>query len=327
MDRITDSDEESVNLPSSKTDVRPELSPRKRSRRRVGMLLLLHFFAYLILCGRLAWETVRPKQHKLTETPQVSGLIYENITFVTSDRLTLHGWLIPADGKPKGVIVCCHGVDSDRTDLLPTAAILHKAHYAVLLFDFRARGESEGKRCTLGYREVGDLLAAIDYIKLRPELTHVPLGLLGESMGGAVALMGAARCPDVKGVIAESPFARLDHAVNNHFRSVLGASAPLLAVPTRSIGQMLIGKSCADIAPIEEIARIAPRPLLLIEDGSDTLCPPEETQALLQAAGQPKSLWHVPGADHISAQNVTPAEYARRITQFFNTALANAPRP
>ena len=323
MDRITDAEEEKRNLPSLKTGSRQSPPLRKRSRWRALILLLLNVLAYLILCGRLAWETVRPKQHKLRVTPLAHGLKYENIGFATPDKLALHGWFIPADDKLKGVIVCCHGVDSDRTDLLATAAILHKSHFAVLLFDFRARGESEGKRCTLGYREVGDLLAAVDYVKSRPELKTVPLGLLGESMGGAVVLMGAARCPDVKGVIAESPFARLDHAVNNHFRSVLGGAAPLLAVPTRLIGQAFIGKSCADIAPIEEIARISPRPLLLIEDGSDTLCPPEETQALLQAAGQPKSLWHVAGADHISAQSVAPAEYARRITAFFNTVLAN----
>ncbi len=323
MDRITDAEEENGNLPFLKARTRRLPGPRKRSRWRVLILLLLNVSAYLIICGRLAWETVRPKQHKLMVTPRAHSLKYENIVFAAPDKLTLHGWFIPTDGKPKGVIVCCHGVDSDRTDLLATAAILHKAHFAVLLFDFRARGESEGTRCTLGYREVGDLLAAIEYVKSRPEMKPVPLGLLGESMGGVVVLMGAARCADVKGVVAESPFARLDHAVNNHFRSVLGAAAPLLAVPTRLIGQALIGKSCADIAPIEEIARIAPRPLLLIEDGSDTLCPPEETQALLQAAGQPKSLWHVPGADHISAQNVAPAEYAHQITTFFNTALAN----
>lgn len=233
----------------------------------------------------------------------------------------LRGWFLPATQKPRGLIICCHGVDSDRGDLLTTAVILHKAGYAALLFDFRARGESDGRLCTLGYREVDDLLAAIRYAQARPDLRQVPIGLLGEFMGAAVALMGAARCPDVQAVIAESPFARLDHAVNNHFRSVFGFAAPLFAVPTRIIGQMLIGKSCADIAPAAEISRISPRPLLLIEDGSDKLCPPEETQALLAASGSPKQLWRVPNAGHISSQSVAPDEYARRITGFFNTAL------
>ena len=318
---MNDSDVDTASLPAVETASRPAPSFRKRALRRASIYLLLIACCHLTLCGWLAWETVRPRQYKLRETPQEYKLNFENIAFVTPDKLTLRGWLIPSDGKARGIIVCCHGVDSDRTDLLATAATLHKAGYAVMLFDFRARGESEGRLCTLGYREVDDLLAAIHYVQSRPESTHLPLGLIGESMGGAVVLMGAARCPDVKAVIAESPFARLDHAVNNHFHAVMGASAPLLAVPTQAIGQMFIGKNCAEIAPVEEIARIAPRPLLLIEDGSDTLCPPAETQALLQAAGQPKSLWHVPGAIHTNAQNVAPTEYARRVTSFFNTTI------
>ena len=292
-----------------------------RKRRRILTAVLLLSCGYLALCALLAWGTVcrRPKQ--MTRTPAEFGLRYESIRFISADGTILRGWFLPANGRAKGVIVCCHGVDSTRLALLRPARALHRAGYAVLLFDFRARGESGGERCALGYRETDDLLAAVAWLKTRPDCRALPLGALGESMGGAVALMAAARNPAIQCVIAESPFARLDHAVSYHFQSLFGAGGPIFGVPTRWIGERLIGKNCAEIAPVAEISRIAPRPILLIADGDDRLCPPSETDLLFAAAGGAKQLWTVPNAGHIGAKSIQPAEYDRRITAFFDACL------
>ena len=287
------------------------------------MLRSLLFLCGLLLgmCWMLAWDTVRAKPHKLNRSPKSFGLPYENVAFPSKDGTLLRGWLIPAAGRAKGIIVCCHGVDSTRLAMLKPALLLHDAGYAVLLFDFRARGESGGRLCTLGYRETDDLLAAIATMQARPEMKSTPVGVLGESMGGAVALMGTARNPAIRCVVAESPFACLDHAVANHFRSILGGGGPFLGVPTRWFGERFIGHNCDDIAPLREIAKIAPRPLLLIEDGVDSLCPTAETQALLREAGTPKQIWTVPEADHIEAKDVQPDEYARHLITFFDANL------
>ena len=294
---------------------------RNAKRRRILTAIFLLFGGYLALCALLAWGTVCRKPKQMTRTPAELGLRYEAIQFISADGTILRGWFLPSEGRPKGVIVCCHGVDSTRLALLRPAQTLHRAGYAVLLFDFRARGESGGEFCTLGYRETDDLLAAVAYAQSRPDCRNLPIGALGESMGGAVALMAAARNPAIRGVIAESPFARLDHAVACHFQSLLGAGGPILGVPTRWMGERLIGKNCAEIAPVAEISRIAPRPLLLIADAADLLCPPSETDFLFAAAGGPKQLWTVPNAGHIGAKTAQPAEYKRRVLAFFDSCL------
>jgi len=303
-------------------------APTLRTQRRRTPLWIRLIRSALLLCGLLmgmclllAWDTVRPKHQRMTYTPKDLNLPYEGVAFTSSDGTPLKGWFVPATGKAKGVVVCCHGVDSTRMAMLEPGHILHDAGYAVLLFDFRARGESGGDRCTLGYRETDDLLAAIAYVQSRPDMKRTPLGVLGESMGGAVALMGTARSPIVRCVIAESPFASLDHAVANHFHEILGGGGPILGAPTQWFGERLIGKSASDIAPLREIGVIAPRPLLLIEDSADRLCPTSETQALLQAAGDPKQVWTVAGADHVGAIDTQPDAYARHLVTFFNTHL------
>src|SRR5207249_4915937 len=100
--------------------------------------------------------------------------------------------------------------------------------------------------------------------------------------------MGAARSSDVAAVVAESPFASMDHAVTNHFHKVFGPATPIIVWPVRFAGEYMIGCSCARIAPVREIGQIAPRPVLLIQDEADDLCPPAETRTLYRAAREPK---------------------------------------
>ena len=169
------------------------LKKRYYTRARVMRRLLLLFGIYMGMCVAIAWLSVYPHRGGVAARPGTNGLKFENVMFYSTDGTKLSGWFIPAVGKPKGVIVLCHGVDGNRTGMLAPAIMLHKHGYATLLFDFRARGNSEGAYCTLGWKEIDDLLAAIRMVKSRAELHGIPIGVLGHSMGGAVALMGTAQ--------------------------------------------------------------------------------------------------------------------------------------
>lgn len=293
------------------------------ARRRIMAYLLLLFGIYLCLCAGIAWDTVRPKQFKHDQTPGKSKLPFDSVRFVSKDGTNLSGWFIPSPkpNAPRGVIVLCHGVDSTRTAMLWKAKVLNKHGYATLLFDFRGRGESGPSICTLGYRETDDLLAAIHYVQSRPDCRDVPLGVFGESQGGAVALMGTARAPQVRAVVSESPFAQLDHAVHNHFASLMGLATPVIEYPVRAMGELIIRRRCCNVSPVQEITRIAPRPILLIQDADDVLCPPAETRALLKAAGSNAQLWTVPNAGHIEAESVEPEEFEKRVVAFYDASL------
>ncbi|HNB54830.1 MAG TPA: alpha/beta hydrolase, partial [Anaerolineales bacterium] len=74
------------------------------------------------------------------------------------------------------------------------------------------------------------------------------------------------------------------------------------------------------VSPVDDIAGISPRPVLLIYGEQEAASGRAEMQ--FDAAGEPKELWIVPGGAHGQNYLVAPEEYARRVVEFFNTALA-----
>lgn len=91
-----------------------------------------------------------------------------------------------------GVIIC-HGMLSNRSSPKHEAMAVAFAEQSIpaLRFDFAGRGESEGRLEDLSYSsEVEDLYAAIEWCA---SMGIERIGLFGSSMGGTVALLGAAR--------------------------------------------------------------------------------------------------------------------------------------
>ncbi len=296
--------------------------PARGSRLRRGCYrLLLALGIWWGLGLGIAWLTIAPIQIRSTVTPAAYGAKdYTDVALQSADGTDLAGWLMPANGAAKGVVIACHGIGADRTSLLPFAETMNRRGYAVILFDFRAHGRSGARHGTAGYREVEDVLAVIGWARANSSTYGLPVVLYGQSLGAACALMAAARCPYVRAVVAESPFSRLDRAIDNHFSRTAGWAAPVLSIPTVWWGERLIGCRARDVSPEAEIARIAPRTVLLIQDAADRQAPPSETAILVRASGGAAKLWTVPGADHVCAELVQREEFERRVVGLFDAA-------
>ncbi|MGH7897746.1 MAG: alpha/beta hydrolase, partial [Candidatus Binatia bacterium] len=108
----------------------------------------------------------------------------------------VHHALHASGRRPAGVILC-HGMEStkDGTKHRMLGERLSRAGLTVLRFDFSYVGESEGEFADLTFRgEVEDLAGAWRYLRGR---MPGPIGILGSSMGGTVALLFAAEEPEV----------------------------------------------------------------------------------------------------------------------------------
>src|SRR5262249_48832020 len=144
------------------------------------------------------------------DRPDNYGISYEEVHFTSRDMVKLFGWWIPAR-KPIGTIVMCHGqegsMDGDTKQMVP----LHDAGFNVFMFDFRAHGQSDGECVSMGMYEKEDLLGALDYLA---EQRHVDkVGVLGFSMGAAVALITAALSERICVVVADSSFGQLKNTL------------------------------------------------------------------------------------------------------------------
>ena len=151
------------------------------------------------------YVAVRPPRLAIPSLPADYRLKAEDLTITTSDGIKLAAWLIPSTVADTPCIVLLHGHPANKADLLPIAATLH-ARFMVLLLDFRYFGGSEGRATTLGFRERRDLRATVDALERRGIRR---IGVFGYSLGGAVALLGAAEDPRIRAVAAWAPFADL----------------------------------------------------------------------------------------------------------------------
>src|SRR5579884_2978482 len=80
------------------------------------------------------------------------------------------------------------------------------------------------------------------------------------------------------------------------------------------------------VEPLRDITKIAPRPVLIIQSGKDSLVDPLDAARLYEAAGEPKELWTLPNADHCGAYFEGRTTYVRRIVNFFDLHLKNVPQ-
>jgi fermentation-respiration switch protein FrsA (DUF1100 family) len=237
------------------------------------------------------------------------------VSFANDAGQRLSAWYVPpAAGRP--VALVCHGFGTNRRegqDLLPW---LHAAGYGALLLDFQAHGESEGAATTVGLREVDDFLSAVRYLQDRLGVA-VPLVALGFSMGASVAIMGAALTPAIRAVVADSAYATLERTIARSFRHFFHLPPRVFLRPTIWFAERMARARVGSVRPIEAAARLAPRPLLLIQGASDRIVDPEDAALLHAAAGEPKALWWVEGCDHVGARQLYPDVYAGRVLACF----------
>ncbi len=252
-------------------------------------------------------------------TPFEFGVPFEAVEFpAAGGEHLVQGWFLPQAGTRR-VIVLCPGYRRHRSDVLGMAMLFWRSGYQVLLFDFYGHGHAWGKPVTLGHREVKDFLGAIEYVEQR--VPGAKIGVMGYSMGAAVSIMGVARRPQVRALVADSPFARHWDVVGYNLRRVVRLPAqPVLFLADRLMG-LRAGYRFREVEPLREVARIAPCPLLLIHGTRDLTTSPQESVRLYEAAGEPKELWLVEGAGHCGAYFEDRDFYCRRISAFFEAHL------
>ncbi len=270
--------------------------------------------AYSLLGFYLA---IRPIRITSSITPAALNVPYENVSFNTSDGILIKGWFIPSAKPYAKTIILLHGYPADKGDILPSRLFLHH-DYNLLFIDFRYFGESGGHYSTVGKDEVLDLLAAIQYLKTR-DINEV--GVWGFSLGGSVALMAAAKAPEIKAVVSESAYANLNDMLREYYK------IPLLRYPlamlTRAWAWLFLRQDIKSMSPAEQVKNLH-IPILIIHSEDDNVISFRHAQSLKQA------LAHNKNAQFIFNKNLPHGypfdNYENTIKSFFDNGITEDKR-
>ena len=244
------------------------------------------------------------------ELLQANGIEFQEVELITEDHVRLSAWYTPPAARA-GVILVAHGYGDKRAE--DFYALFASHGYGVLAWDFRAHGESGGDFCSLGYYEVLDAKAALDFALRQPGVEHV--GGWGGSMGAVTMIRAAARYSAIEALVADSPFTTLEEEMN------VQIPFPIMHPLIRFFGKWESGVDLDQIRPVDDIARISPRPVFLIQGLGDGMVPPDSAQRLYDAAGEPRQLWLEKDAPHMNMYAFYKTRYTKRVIKFFDEYL------
>jgi uncharacterized protein len=289
-----------------------------RSARRLAIgLAAVPFAAFVVFPIGYAYVNTHAARPPVDDIDLGSASV-EQIQLHTSDGLTLEGSYVPS--KNGAAVVVAFG----RKGTQRPARMLARQGYGVLIFDRRGEGESDGDPNPYAWNDgERDLLAAIDFLKRRPDVEPDRIGGLGLSVGGETFLQTAAHSEDVQAVVSEGATARSV----GELRSVPGSGfGPVAVNAGMTAGTAVFSNSAPPPHLIDLVEQIAPRSMLLIYSPKDDPDEPRFNRAFYEAAGAPKEIWGVPEAGHVGAQEARPREYEQRVTRFFDRALRKETR-
>ncbi len=327
-------------------------------RRRLLRILLILLLLPPLLAGVAGWLVAPGFLHPIRRELSQDLIREADASFAHSggqrqdfevrapDGVLLRGWQVTARNPNGNWVLLFHGVADNRIGVIGQSEFLLRAGYNVIMMDARSHGASDGPIATYGWLERNDSRAIIDQLLAserdrcisvqmsdlfppgmpRPAAPSRHIFALGESMGAGIALQSAVADPRIEGVVAEASFADLREATYDYagLRRSPFLGKTLFRPFTWTLllrGEKLTGFPIAEVSPEQAVASRA-FPVLLICDEKDDALPCRHTRRIYDAARGPKQLWEVPGAFHTAALGFQPAEFERRVLDFFANIAA-----
>lgn len=208
----------------------------------------------------------------------------------------------PVTDPPPGLVLC-HGFPAGPGGAAASAQtypelaqhLATEAGWAVLTFNFRGTGASPGDFSLGGW--LADVRAAVDHLTATEAVSGV--WVAGSSTGGALAICEAAEDERVRGVAALAapasfstwagdPGTFLDHA----------RAIGVVTDPAHPRDPEAWARELAEIRPVSVVAKIPPRPLLLVHGSDDETVPLADARALAETAGESVELRVINQAGH-----------------------------
>jgi len=218
-------------------------------------------------------------------TPDKARLEYRDVNLTAADGTRLHGWWLPAKaGVPvKGTVLHLHGNGGNMSWHLGGSWWLPEQGYQVLMLDYRGYGQSQGEPSLPAIYQ--DIQAAFNWLKTAPEVQGKPLVVLGQSIGGSLAVHYLSQHPQEKARIKALILDGTPASYRDVARYTLSTS--WLTWPLKTPLSWLIPD--ADSA-INGLPQLTGTPMLIFQSMDDTLVPLDNGISLYKGAPPPRVL-------------------------------------
>jgi pimeloyl-ACP methyl ester carboxylesterase len=238
-----------------------------------------------------------------------------------------------SERRPAFIVLHGFGSNMKAGNVLAPCAMLEQLGYVTLRFDMPGCGESEGDKGRLiCLEQVGAVSQALSLLAQHPQIEPARIAVLGSSFGAAVAVYAGGVDQRIAAVVSASgwghgerkfrgqhptpqAFAKFTAMLEEGKRHRARTGTPLMVprydivpIPEHMRTHVVPGsiqmfpaetaQSMFDFRAEEVVAKIAPRPLLLLHSTSDSVTPVEQSIELFRHAGQPTELHLFADTDH-----------------------------
>ncbi|MDB5571090.1 MAG: dienelactone hydrolase [Hyphomicrobiales bacterium] len=262
----------------------------------------------------------------------------EDVTFVSEGLKLSGVLTLPADykaGERRPAVIVLHGFGSNKmsSNVKVPCDLLSRQGYVTLGFDMRGCGVSEGEKGrVICLEQVEDTKSAVTFLQGRPEIDPARIALLGSSFGAAVAVYTGSVDERVAAVVSSGGWGDGERKFRGQHRSpeewakftgmleegkrhrertgqsLMVPRYDIVPIPPELRGHVVPGsihsfpaetaQSMFDFRADDVVARMAPRPLLLLHSSVDSVTPTEQSVELFKRAGQPTDLHLFAETDH-----------------------------
>ncbi len=226
------------------------------------------------LAGRVAFRIFcTPRRQPVRDKDEAFLATAQPFTF-HSGKLPIRGYLW-ASGQPSApVVLCLHGWESNSARWHQHIKALHKAGFTVQAFDAPASGHSGGNmlNALLYSRVIRDFIA----------LKGAPYAIIGHSLGGAAAVLGAAilQTPRPAKMVLLGVFAESKRVIGD-FGSIMGVNETVLQGIFREI-ERRSGVPVGEYSVAEKTRLLTDVEGFVLHDLDDDVAPVEEGRLIAE---------------------------------------------
>lgn len=239
----------------------------------------------------------------------------EHVRWDLSDGSSQHALYVPP--RNGALVILLHGSPGSARGFGDELGALARAGYGGLALDLPGYGHSEGdRRWDAAFRE--SVRRAVDHAVDVAGVEPGRVGVMGYSMGSAIAVQVAAQDMRVGALILQSAFTNLRDQLRYQFRSRIPGLAALAPLGARAWGVPV-----DTLDTLSSVAGLSTRPVLIVHGADDGAVPVTMAEALAGAIPR-ATLWTVEGVGHAGFDRLGEPYY-ERLREFWDWTLKPAP--